>query len=92
MFSPWNIPYPLKDYPSERVVIYFYSDERWVPIKYCYLSKAVELYHKILLLSGKEVLIFPPNLDPNLFQEDNKKESENRIQNSEYSTHQGIEF
>ncbi|GAB1540854.1 hypothetical protein NUACC21_35230 [Scytonema sp. NUACC21] len=48
-----------------RVVVYFYNG-RWVPIKYCFLKKAIALYYKTLF-SGQEVLLFPPNLDPNNF-------------------------
>ncbi|MDZ8054033.1 MAG: hypothetical protein RMX68_027530 [Aulosira sp. ZfuVER01] len=67
MISPWKNPLPIEKYPSERVVIYFHNNEQWVPIKYCHLLKAVELYQKSITLSGKEILIFPPDLDPNKF-------------------------
>lgn len=65
--SPWQIPLPLTQYLNLRVVIYFFSDGRWVPIKYCNLSRAIELYYRIVFEAGKEVLIFPVDLDPNLF-------------------------
>lgn len=65
MFSPWQIPLPLKEYATTRIVVYFYIN-RWIPIKYCFLEKAIELYYKTLLSEG-EVLLFPPDLDPNTF-------------------------
>ncbi|WP_265272669.1 hypothetical protein [Nostoc sp. KVJ3] len=48
-----------------RVTVYFYSDG-WVPIKYCSLQKAILLYYKANL-EGKEILLFPADLDPNNF-------------------------
>jgi hypothetical protein len=65
--SPWHIPQPVKEYVNHRVVIYSYSDNCWIPIKYCYLLKAIELHHRIRNESGKEVFVFPPGLDPNTF-------------------------
>lgn len=67
MISPWQTPLPLEKYSSERVVLFFYKDEQWVPIKYCYLLKAVELYKKTRTLSGKELFVFPPDINPNMF-------------------------
>ncbi|OUL25551.1 hypothetical protein [Nostoc sp. 106C] len=67
MISPWKTSLPLEKYSLERVVIYFHNDEQWVPIKHCYLLKAVALYQKTIMLSGKEVFAFPPDLDPNIF-------------------------
>ncbi len=63
--SSWYLPLPLKEYAMSRVTIYFYSDG-WVPIKYCSLGKAILLYHKVKL-EGKEILVFPTDLDPNQF-------------------------
>ncbi|MDZ8027316.1 MAG: hypothetical protein RMY36_002350 [Nostoc sp. SerVER01] len=63
--SSWYLPLPLKEYAMSRVTVYFYSDG-WVPIKYCSLQKAVLLSHKAKL-EGKEILVFPPDLDPNNF-------------------------
>lgn len=57
---------PLKEYINQRVVIY-YRDISWVPIKYCYLLKAIELHYRIWNQSGKEVFVFPSDLDPNSF-------------------------
>lgn len=67
LISPCHIPQPVKDYVNHRVVIYSFSDNYWVPIKYCYLLKAIELYHRIRNETGKEVFLFPPDLDPNKF-------------------------
>ncbi|WP_242056624.1 hypothetical protein [Nostoc sp. FACHB-152] len=47
--------------------MYFESDGHWVPIKYCHLSRAVEIHYRIVSQAGKEVVIFPVDLDPNLF-------------------------
>ena len=65
MDSSWSLPLPLKEYAMSRVTVYFYSD-RWVPIKYCSLEKAILLHHKASL-EGKEILLFPANVDPNEF-------------------------
>lgn len=61
--SSWSLPLPLKEYAMSRVTVYFYSD-RWVPIKYCSLGKAI-LLHQKAKLEDKEILLFPVNLDPN---------------------------
>lgn len=63
--SSWYVPLPLKEYAMSRVTVYFYSDG-WVPIKYCSLGKAILLYQKASL-EGKEIFLFPVNLDPNQF-------------------------
>lgn len=63
--SFWYVPLPLKEYAMSRVTVYFYSD-RWVPIKYCSLEKAI-LLHQKANLEGKEILLFPDHLDPNQF-------------------------
>lgn len=68
MVSQWQTPIPLDEYTMNRVVVYFYSDNQWVPIKYCYLSKAISLYYQALLSSARELIIFPPDLDPNKFE------------------------
>lgn len=57
------LPLPLKEYAMSRVTVYFYSD-RWVPIKFCSLEKAILLHHKANL-EGKEILLFPADIDPN---------------------------
>ncbi len=61
--SSWSLPLPLKEYAMSRVTVYFYSD-RWVPIKYCSLEKAI-LLHQKAKLEGKEILLFPANVDSN---------------------------
>jgi hypothetical protein len=61
----WSLPLPLKEYAMSRVTVYYYSD-RWVPIKYCSLGKAI-LLHQKASLESKEILLFPTNLDPNQF-------------------------
>ena len=65
MDSPWHVPLPLEEYATDRVVVYFFGG-RWVPIKFCSLFKAITLYHQSLL-EGKEIFLFPPDLDPNQF-------------------------
>ena len=64
--SYWYTPLPLKEYATSRVTVYYYSDSRWVPIKYCSLGKAISLYQQAKLV-GKEILLFPTDLDPNNF-------------------------
>lgn len=63
--SSWSLPLLLKEYAMSRVTVYYYSD-RWVPIKYCSLEKAILLHHKASL-EGKEIFLFPANIDPNQF-------------------------
>jgi hypothetical protein len=65
--SNWQIPLPLDQYLNHRVVLYFFSDGYWVPIKYCTLSKAIDLHHKIKGEANKEVFLFPVDLNPNTF-------------------------
>ncbi|WP_226889948.1 hypothetical protein [Nostoc sp. MG11] len=67
--SDWSVPLPLEEYLNYRVVVYSVSDGWWIPIKYCRLSRAIELYHRILLETNQEVFVFvfPTNFDPNLF-------------------------
>lgn len=65
MDSSWHIPLPMEESAMSRVTVYFYNDG-WVPIKYCYLGKAILLHHQARL-AGKEIFLFPVNLDPNSF-------------------------
>lgn len=65
MVSPWQMPLLLAESATSRVIVYSYK-EKWVPIKYCHLEKAILLHHE-KLLCGQEVLLFPPDLDPNSF-------------------------
>ncbi|MEA5565504.1 hypothetical protein [Anabaena sp. UHCC 0399] len=63
----WSIPLPSEQYLNYRIVIYFFSDGLWIPIKYCHLSKAIEIYHTGVFEAAKELLVFPVDLDPNIF-------------------------
>ena len=67
---PWQNPLPLDEYITSRVVLYYYSG-RWVPIKFCHLIKAIELYRKAKL-EGREIFIFPPDFKPDDFFESDK--------------------
>ena len=49
----------------QKVVVYYYSS-RWVPIMFYSYSDAIALHHKARL-SGQELYVFPPGLDPNDF-------------------------
>jgi hypothetical protein len=66
MLSPWQIPLPLEESTPIRVVVYFFSNSKWVPIKFCTLNKAVKLCYEALLIN-KEMFLFPVDLDPNDF-------------------------
>lgn len=66
MFSPWRIPLPLTEYSSFRVVIYYFWNNQWVPIKYCTLSKAIQLAYEGQSLN-QELFLFPVDLNPNNF-------------------------
>ena len=61
MCSSWQLPLPIGVNAHHRVVVYFYSDG-WIPITYLCLSEAIALHSKALL-EGKEILVFPPDLD-----------------------------
>jgi hypothetical protein len=65
--SPWLVPLPLDQYLNYRVAVYSWRNEQWIPIKYCRLSRAIELYHRVLLETNQEVFVFPADLDPKLF-------------------------
>jgi hypothetical protein len=56
---PWQNSLPLDEYTTIKVVVYYYSG-RWIPLKYCRLIKAIELYRKAKL-EGREIFIFPPD-------------------------------
>lgn len=66
MVSPWRIPLPLAEYTSLRVVVYYLSNNKWVPIKYCTLTKAIKLSHEARHLN-QGIFLFPVDLDPNQF-------------------------
>lgn len=59
--SPWRNPVPLNEFARHPVVVYYHSD-RWIPIAGFSLVEAIALYRKALFL-GKEILVYPPNLD-----------------------------
>lgn len=63
--SPWQLPLPLEGYIQSRVVVYFYSGS-WIPIMYSHLEKAIKL-HRQALRSGKDLVVFPADLDPRTF-------------------------
>lgn len=46
-----------------RVVVCFYSG-RWIPIMFSPLVEAIA-FHQNALKEGKEIFIFPPDVDPN---------------------------
>lgn len=66
MTSPLINPLPLEEYASHEVVTYSYSGGRWVLIKSYALVDAITLYSAAKEI-GTEVYIFPPDLDPNNF-------------------------
>lgn len=49
----------------QKAVVYYYNS-RWIPIMFYSYSDAISLHHKARL-SGQELYVFPPNLDPNDF-------------------------
>lgn len=67
MPPPWQNPLPRDEYTTSRVVVYYYSG-RWIPIKYCRLSKAIELYRQAKL-EDRELFLFPPDFKPDDFEE-----------------------
>ncbi len=78
MVSPWKTPMPLSEDTRSQVVVYFYSD-RWIPITCFCLAEAIRLYRKALLL-GKEILVFPPDLDPLEYLVSQKSKSEQQYE------------
>ncbi len=61
--SPWRIPMPVGEYERIPVVVYFYSNSCWIPMKCFSLAEAIVLYRKALSL-GKKIIVYPPDLDP----------------------------
>lgn len=49
----------------QKAIVYYYNS-RWIPIMFYSYSDAIALHHKARL-SGQELYVFPPNLDPNDF-------------------------
>jgi hypothetical protein len=62
VISPWRSPLPREEYTTNQVVVYFYSG-RWIPIMFCRLAEAIAL-HRRALLAGKELFVFPPEVNP----------------------------
>lgn len=62
MVSPWRNPLPLEEYATNRVVVYFYNG-RWIPIMFYNLADAIALARKASQ-EGKEILVFPSDLNP----------------------------
>lgn len=67
VISNWSIPLPVEQHVNHRVVIYFFCDGEWVPIKYCRLSKAIEISQRTKQELDNETLLFPVDLNPNFF-------------------------
>jgi hypothetical protein len=63
MGSPWQVPLPLEEYTALRVAAYFYKG-RWIPIMSLRLADAIKLHRQALSL-GRDIVVFPPDLDPN---------------------------
>jgi hypothetical protein len=60
--SLWQVPLPLSEYTTSRVVVYFYAGS-WIPIAFYPLAEAIKLHRKGLS-SGMDIAVFPPDLDP----------------------------
>ena len=67
LISNWSVPLPSRPYLNHRVVIYYFSDGQWIPIKYCRLSKAIEIYQITKQEVAGETLVFPVDFNPNFF-------------------------
>ncbi|MBW4549476.1 MAG: hypothetical protein KME25_34530 [Symplocastrum torsivum CPER-KK1] len=65
--SLWHVPLPLGSSKNSRVVVYFYND-RWFPITFYTLADAIALHHQAVR-EGRELVVFPPGLDPRTFEE-----------------------
>lgn len=59
--SQWQVPLPLSEYTTSRVVVYFYAGS-WIPIAFYPLAEAIKLHRKGLS-SGMDIAVFPPDLD-----------------------------
>ncbi|WP_339381724.1 hypothetical protein [Dendronalium phyllosphericum] len=62
MVSIWRNPFPVEEYKTNRVVVYFYSG-RWIPIMFHTLEEAIALHRKAVQL-GKQLFIFPADCNP----------------------------
>lgn len=54
---------PTPAHAEDRVVIYYYEEQGWIPIKYCTLVKAVALRRQASV-SDQEMFIFPIEATP----------------------------
>ncbi len=66
MISPWQCPLPFKEKMTIKVAVYFYTEDRWVPIMYYTLEEAIVLYQQATL-SGMEMYVFPSEWKPSQF-------------------------
>lgn len=62
MKFPWHNSLPIKEYAKSRVVVYYYRGQ-WVPITFHQLVDAIDLHRKAKQ-QGKELFIFPPDVNP----------------------------
>lgn len=65
MDSPWQVPLPQLEQTTSRVVVYF-DNGGWIPITFYPLVDAIQL-HRMGLSSGMDIVVFPTDLDPRLF-------------------------
>lgn len=72
VYSPWQVPLPLFEATASRVVVYFYNS-RWIPIAFSTLADAITL-HRNASCVGKELVVFPCDLDPESFFELSKSD------------------
>ncbi|MEC4811780.1 MAG: hypothetical protein SAK29_00600 [Scytonema sp. PMC 1069.18] len=52
---------------TTKVAVYFYAEDKWVPIMYYTLEEAITLYQQAML-SGMKMYIFPDQWKPNQFE------------------------
>ncbi|MBE9224800.1 hypothetical protein IQ264_04870 [Phormidium sp. LEGE 05292] len=60
-FPGYNL-LPTKEYAKSRVVVYYYTGQ-WVPIMFHQLVDAIAIHRKAKK-QGKELFIFPPDVNP----------------------------
>jgi hypothetical protein len=63
----WHNPLPRKESAKNRVVVYYYTGQ-WVPIMFHQLVDAIALHRKAKQ-QGKEIYIFPPDVNPKNIQD-----------------------
>jgi hypothetical protein len=66
MTSPWQCPIPVEENTTDKVAIYFYKNDRWVPIMFYKLEDAIAFYHQSQS-HEMQIQIFPAELNPNDF-------------------------